>query len=330
MILILLIIVIYLLFWVDLLSKKMQKIGKKTNEIFKNIVIQEAHIIALETREQNRNQQINLMDKYIQDLHNSFENLSLNVPDLQQIPPIIDSNNTPENKPYSLTEDTPIINAQELLPIYQKIQQIDKKLKELEIANQRIIVTDSKSNSQLKPLPLDQDELINLYNYAPQILAEYALSVSVTAESYRKKTEKTIYLETIINGYYWVILTEDEKGKNYWLLPNGNRNIRVDRLKEQIKLLFTFKGNKLFRTNFLTIKKLSRLEIEPSGLSWQLIEKGCIENKRSEIINLKKTIQQDLENNLTNFVNNLKEDFNVAINNHLAKLPTNNITVKTN
>ncbi len=80
----------------------------------------------------------------------------------------------------------------------------------------------------------------------------------------------------------------------------------------------------------MTITKLTRLEIEPSGLSWRLIEKGCIENKRSEIINLKKTIQQDLEDNLTNFVNNLKEDFNITINNHLVKLSTNNITIKTN
>jgi hypothetical protein len=330
MALILLIIVVYLLFWVDLLSKKMQKIGKKTNEIFKNNVIQEAHIMALETREKNRNQQINLMDKRIKDLHNSFENLSLNVPDLLETPPTIYPDNSLEKIPDFLCENTPIINDQELLPIYQKIQQIDKKLKELEIANQRIIVTGGKSNPQPKPLPIDKDELINIYNYAPQILAEYATPVSVTAESYRKKTGKTIYLEHTINGYYWVILTQDEKEQNYWLLPNGNKNIRFYRLKEQIRLLFTLKGSKQFRTNILTMTKLSRLKIEPSGLLWQLVEKGCIENKRSEITNLKKTIQQDLEDNLTHFVNNLTEDFNITINNHLAKLSTNNITIKTN
>lgn len=328
--LILLIIVFFLFTWTYSLSIKLQKMGKITNEIFKNNMIQEVHIIGLETREKDRNQQIDLVDKCIRDLKYSFDNLSFKSNNLLQELTIVNSDNSSKKTFNSLEEDTFMIDAQELLPIYQKIQQIDKKIKELEIANQRIIVTNSKSNTQLKPLPLDQDELINLYNYAPQILAEYAISVSVTAESYRKKTEKTIYLEQTINGYYWVILTEDEQEKNYWLLPNGNRNIRVDRLKDQIRLLFTLKGNKLLRTNFLTIKKLSRLEIEPSGLSWRLIEKGCLENKRSEIINLKKTIQQDLENNLTHFVDNLKEEFNLMINNHLAKLSTHNITMKKN
>lgn len=330
MILILFIMFFYLFAWVYLSSIKIKKIGKRTNELLKNSLIQEVHIIALETREQDRNQQINKMNDRILDLKNSLDNLSLNIADLLKTSPTIYPDNTPEKNLYSLAEDTSIVDNQELLSIYNKFQQIDKKLKELDIANQGIIVTDSKSNIQPKPLPIDKDELINIYNYAPQILAEYATPVSVTAESYRKKTEKTIYLEQAINGYYWVILTEDEKEKNYWLLPNVNRNIRFYRLKEQIRLLFTLKGSKQFRTNILTITKLTRLEIEPSGLSWRLIEKGCIENKRSEIINLKKTIQQDLEENLTHFVNNLKEDFNITINNHLAKLSTNNITVKTN
>lgn len=330
MIFILFIMFFYLLARVSLLNIKIQKIGKRTNELLKNSLIQEVHIIGLETREKNYNQQINKMNDRILDLKHSLDNLSLSIADLPQTPPTIYPDNTPEKKLDFLPENTPIINDQELFLIYQKIQQIDKKLKELEIANEGIIVTGGKSNPQPKPLPIDKDELINIYNYAPQILAEYATPVSVTAESYRKKTGKTIYLEHTINGYYWVILTEDEKEQNYWLLPNGNKNIRFYRLKEQIRLLFTLKGSKQFRTNILTVTKLTRLEIEPSGLSWRLIEKGCIENKRSEIINLKKTIQQDLENNLINFVNNLKEDFNITINNHLAKLTTNNITIKTN
>lgn len=90
--------------------------------------------------------------------------------------------------------DKILINKQELESIYQKIQAFDKKCQELEKANQRIIVTGSKSQPQPKSINISEKELINLYSYTPQILREYATPVSITADTYREKTLGNIYL----------------------------------------------------------------------------------------------------------------------------------------
>ncbi|MGI0480955.1 hypothetical protein ACN4EE_09195 [Geminocystis sp. CENA526] len=248
----------------------------------------------------------------------------------------IDLNNENIEDNYSLNnysfidiESKPVINSVEsnidnqLLPIYQKIQDIDKQLKQLEKASQRIIIAGGKSNLQPKPIPLDKDELINIYNYAPQILAEYATPVSITADTYRRNMGRKVYLEYTINGYYWVILTEDQNIKNYWLLPNANRNIKFYRLKDSIRLLFELKGSKEFRTNILTVTKLAQLEIIPSGLTWLLLQRGCIQNQRSEIINLKKTLEGDLRENLNIFIEEKKKDFEIEIDEILQEAKVN-------
>ncbi|WP_017296353.1 hypothetical protein [Geminocystis herdmanii] len=170
-------------------------------------------------------------------------------------------------------------NSQDLESIYYKFQQIDKKLQELEKANQRIIVTGSKSNPQPKPINISEEELINIYNYTPQILAEYASPVSITADTYRRKSQENIYLESTINGYYWVILTENAEDKFYWLVLNGNRKIDLHRFQNQIISLFNiiYEDDKKTNRNIIpALIKLSQLEILPSGTTWKLKEKGCI------------------------------------------------------
>ncbi|WP_373481077.1 hypothetical protein [Geminocystis sp.] len=67
-----------------------------------------------------------------------------------------------------MTEDIiqNISNSEPLNQIYHKFQEVDKKLKELEKATQKVIVTGGKSHPQPKPINVTEEELINIYNYA--------------------------------------------------------------------------------------------------------------------------------------------------------------------
>ncbi len=182
-------------------------------------------------------------------------------------------------------------NESQLEPIYDKIQQLDKKLQNLEKSSQKVIVTGGKKDFQPKPLFVSQEELINLYNYLPNILLEYITPVSITADTYRAKTNNNIYLEYNLNGHYWVILTEYESHKNYWLVPNANRKNNFHRLQDRIKSLFIIQGD-LNSYNY-TLEKLAGIEILADGLKWYLIEKGYLQiGKTSPIEQLIKKLEK--------------------------------------
>jgi hypothetical protein len=218
-------------------------------------------------------------------------------------------------------------NSQEVESIYHKFQQIDKKLQDLEKANQRIIVTGGKSQPQPKPINISEEELINIYNYTPQILGEYATPVSITADTYREKTVGNIYLESTINGYYWVILREENNEKFYYLVPNGDRNLKLYRLQNQLNSLFIIQGQVESNQNNLSIEKFANLQILPSGYSWQLLDKGIIKIAKPSSINkllneLQKINTQsgEVPTNITNLLSLVHEDHqNLDILKHKQK-----------
>ncbi len=186
-------------------------------------------------------------------------------------------------------------NESQLEPIYDKIQQLDKKLQNLEKSSQKVIVTGGKKNFQPKPLFVSQEELINLYNYLPNTLLEYITPVNVTADTYRAKTNNKVYLEYNLNGYYWVILTESESQKDCWLVPNANRRNNFHRLQDKIKSLFIIQGN-LDSYDYI-LQKPAKIEIFSNGLRWILIKQGCLQiGKTSPAEQLIKKIE-NIENN---------------------------------
>lgn len=166
----------------------------------------------------------------------------------------------------------------ELEEIYKKFHEINIKLQELEKKADRIIITGGKLDKQPKAINITLEELVNIYNYIPQILSEYATTVSLSTKTYREKTEY-IELDYQDNGYYWVILLENQGIKNYYLLPNGNKKINFIRLQNYINFLFTLHGNCLDVGNNFSLIKCANLEILPNGLSWILREKGEIISK---------------------------------------------------
>ncbi len=163
---------------------------------------------------------------------------------------------------------------EKLEPIYLKIQELNQQINELEKSSNKIVVTGGLSSKQPQPLKVSREELICLYNYVPQVLSEYATPVNLTNDSYRQKTDGNIYLELVENGYYWVVLTEDEENKYYWLLPNGKIKISLHRLKKSVESLFIVQGEKVYKNSEFTLEEPATLSILPSGTTWELIEKG--------------------------------------------------------
>jgi hypothetical protein len=166
---------------------------------------------------------------------------------------------------------------EQLEPIYQKIQELNQQINQLQQSSDKVIVTGGLLHKQPQPLKVSRAELICLYNYVPQVLSEYATSVSLTNDTYRQQTDGHIYLELTKNGYYWVILTEDDETKSYWLLPNGNIKASLHRLKKSVESLFIVEGEKPYKNSEFSLEEPAILEILSNGTTWELISKGKLQ-----------------------------------------------------
>ena len=202
--------------------------------------------------------------------------------------------------------------------LFNYIQKLEKRINTLE--NQEAVVVQGHLESQQpKPLNISLEQLINLYDEVPQVLAEFAVEASLTAQSYRQKTPDTIILELTARGNYWVILLEQKGEKQYYLLPNGNLKLRLYRL-ETIEYLFNLKGEKIFSSSDFTLMKPTLISIYPSGKQWQLIEKGTLYIGKYDV---KKQLLSDLDNMINN-PDNVDRILDV-----LAKINQNNKDLKT-
>ncbi|MGI0483424.1 hypothetical protein ACN4EE_21910 [Geminocystis sp. CENA526] len=209
-------------------------------------------------------------------------------------------------------------NSQELEAIYNKIQEIDKQVKQLEKASQKVIVTGSKSNPQPKALNLTEEQFINIYNYTPQIFADYAVMVSVSGE---EKNHKKVILDSTNNGYYWIILVENQLSKNYWLVPNSNRKIRFHRWQNHIESLFKIDGDIINDQGNLVLIKPSLVNILPSGESWELTLKGEIyidnispSDKVLEKLEILKNNETETLEHFQDFTDFLKDYYHHSLN----------------
>jgi hypothetical protein len=83
-------------------------------------------------------------------------------------------------------------------------------------------------------MPFKEQELIAVYNEAPNSLLGKVVKVAVKPESITTNYRDSITLANIGNGNYWIIYDADI---NYWLLPKAK--LRIDRYRyETVKLLF--------------------------------------------------------------------------------------------
>lgn len=162
----------------------------------------------------------------------------------------------------------------DLEKIFSYVENLEKRLQILE-SKEAVIITNALKAKQVKPLDLTVEKLIDIYNDVPQILTEYAVEVSLTAESYRKKTNKQIILEKVVNGNYWVILLEENLNKNYYLLPNAEKKLKIHRM-DSINYLFELQQNKNLTNDNFYLTQPALISIYPSGNEWLLEKKGLL------------------------------------------------------
>jgi len=228
------------------------------------------------------------------------------------------------------------LDAESLNSIYTKIQELNQKIKEIE-KNRNLIVTSANNKYQLNPLNITSEKLINIYNYAPILLKEYAISVSVNQNIYSNSVvNRKTYLKADINGYYWVIIIEEDHGKKYFLLPNGDKRLNLHRLQSQVNLLFTCKGDKPSLNSSFIVEQLGQVEILPSGNEWEFRQKGSIQigksssgikllNELENITNENGEIPKSLEELLklvekANSISALKVEANKTLENQFGSL----------
>lgn len=165
-------------------------------------------------------------------------------------------------------------NNYDLEKIFNYVQSLEKRLTKLE-AKEAVIITGSLENKQIKPLTISVEKLIDIYNDVPQVLTEYVIEVTLTAETYRQKTDGQVILEYIVRGNYWVILLENRQEKNYYLFPNAQIKLRLHRLKS-IEYLFNLQGEKIINSHEFILLKPALISIFPNGKKWQLKDKGLL------------------------------------------------------
>lgn len=158
--------------------------------------------------------------------------------------------------------------------IFDYVQKLEKRIRELE-KKDAVTVIGYLESKYCKPLNISVEKLIDIYNDIPQVLAEYAVEATLTAETYRKKTEGKIILEQSVRGNYWVILLEEKLEKKYYLVPNGEVKLRLYRL-ETIEYLFNLTGEKVINAEHFLLSKPALIDILPNGKQWQLNNKGSL------------------------------------------------------
>lgn len=158
--------------------------------------------------------------------------------------------------------------------IYNYVQKLEKRITELE-QKDAVIITGHLETKNCKPLDISVEKLIDIYNNVPQILTEYAVEASLTAETYRQQSDGKTIFEQTVRGNYWVILLEEALEKQYYLVPNGNIKIRLYRV-ESIKSSFDLKGEKVIDASEFTLLKPALISIYPNGKQWKLDKKGLL------------------------------------------------------
>lgn len=130
----------------------------------------------------------------------------------------------------------------------------------------------------LQRVKLSSNQVVELYNNIPQILAPIAIKTHLTAKSYRN-SNNGIWLERSPQGKYWLIPTYSEKQQSQdFLVPAGDIEINFAKLKK-LNILFdiALDHNKEY-TFFL--QEPGQLKLHSSGQVWHLEKKGILSNQK--------------------------------------------------
>ncbi len=135
-------------------------------------------------------------------------------------------------------------------------------------------------------MSLQEQELVEAYNNAPNSLLSKVVKVSVKQESITA-VGSTIILASIGNGNYWIISHEDI---NYWLLPKAR--LRIDRYRyETVKLLFECNDYEPEYHSF-ELNKPAQVSMLANNSEWKLEKRGVLKFRNP----LKTTVVREKSN----------------------------------
>ncbi len=164
--------------------------------------------------------------------------------------------------------------VQKLANLEARLNSLEKSLRQSQSSNnQAIPVVGNSEAPKIKHLKISPEKLREIYHEVPQVLSAYANRVSLTADSYRKKTLGEIYLEKQSIGNYWIIATETEDKEQYYLFPYGNLTINLYGLKT-LEYLFQFQEPSAAQTNNFTVVQAAIVSLLPNNQKWKLEKKG--------------------------------------------------------
>jgi hypothetical protein len=180
----------------------------------------------------------------------------------------------------------------EIYELEQSLAHIETKLSLSEGDEQSsgVQVTGAWERPQINIVDLTESEILDLYEHDSNLLAQLAVNVSLTTESYRQGSPEQILLETH-PGFndYWVITT---KQKSY-LLPCPQLSIR--RRLRIVQLLFNLDGEPQNDSSSFTLVKPAYLDICLSGDEWRLLETGNLSFYKAFSLPISKTKIQQLQ-----------------------------------
>lgn len=141
-------------------------------------------------------------------------------------------------------------------------------------------------------MSLKEQELVEVYNNAPNSLLSKVVKVSVKQESITATSNSSIILASIGNGNYWIIYDADIK---YWLIPKANLKIEKYRY-ETVKLLFDC-NNYQPEYNSFELDKPAQVSMLANKCEWKLEKRGIL-----KFINPLRTIVTQEKSSFTNQV----------------------------
>jgi tetratricopeptide (TPR) repeat protein len=168
-------------------------------------------------------------------------------------------------------------------PLAQKLQEIEALIASLVDSLQRgelpvnlknISQVFDRAIEELPRLSLPPDKFCAIYNDIPNLLSAYAISVTLSAPSYRQAI-KPIIFERLHNGNYWIIPIAAEP-QRAWLVPNPTRKIDLTRL-DSFSFAFDWPERSSNSHSTVSLAAPAIVSVQPTALlTWKLIERGTI------------------------------------------------------
>jgi hypothetical protein len=133
-----------------------------------------------------------------------------------------------------------------------------------------------KAITEIPRLSLPPEKFCTLYNDIPTILSAYAITATLSVESYRQTKNASIVFERLYNGNYWIIPIAATPN-HAWLVINPTRKIDLSRL-DSLPFAFDWEepGNLNYQTTFSLLEPALVSILPTENLTWKLIQRGIL------------------------------------------------------